>query len=179
MAYDLKGENVTEFHLKATRFYYHTSLGRYLLLEWIARHIDQAATAELWLPPSELPETWLADLQVRLEAFKLAPMGRVLDVIRLEGMPAGPGGFTARLSDPLCPWNEGAWRFEGCDGVLQVSPSELAECQLSIQGLSALVYGTHDPADFPLRGWGDPTSRVQEAMRAMFPPKIPYIHEFF
>jgi hypothetical protein len=50
-----------------------------LLLDWIARHIDQADRAELWLPPYEHPETWLADMQVRIESQERAPMSRILD----------------------------------------------------------------------------------------------------
>ena len=67
MLYKLSGEEVTRFNFRALRFYYTTSRGRYLLLEWIARHIDQADHAEIWLPPYERPETWLADMQVRVE----------------------------------------------------------------------------------------------------------------
>jgi hypothetical protein len=51
-------------------------------------------------------------------------MGRVVDVARIGGMETGPGGFTARVSDPLCPWNEGVWRFETVDGKLQVISME-------------------------------------------------------
>jgi GNAT superfamily N-acetyltransferase len=62
MLYKLSGEEVTKFNFRAVRFYYTTSRGRYLLLDWIARHINQAERAELWLPPYEHPETWLADM---------------------------------------------------------------------------------------------------------------------
>jgi hypothetical protein len=50
---------------------------------------------------------------------------------------------------------------------------------LSIQGVSALVYGAHDPADFYVRGWGDPSPKVQAAMREMFPPALAHLHEMF
>jgi hypothetical protein len=50
---------------------------------------------------------------------------------------------------------------------------------LTDQRLAALVYGTHDPGDFAVRGWGDPSPAVQAAMRALFPPQIPYLHERF
>ena len=95
MLYDLKGEQETKFCFRAMRFYYETSQARYLLLQWIARHVDQADRVELWLAPSEQPETWLADLAVKTESDIRAPMGRVLDVARLGGMATGPGCFTA------------------------------------------------------------------------------------
>jgi GNAT superfamily N-acetyltransferase len=179
MLYDLKGKSVAEFNFRAVHFYYDTSQGRYLLLEWIARHVDQASQVEVWLPPFELPETWLADLQVSTAPAFRAPMGRVLDVARIGGMHTGPGRFAARITDPLCPWNGGLWQFETLEGTLQVSAADRADCDLSIQALAALIYGTHDPGDFVIRGWGNPAPGVQDTMRGMFPPRLPYLHEHF
>jgi predicted acetyltransferase len=179
MEYALKGERLMEFNLRARRFYYDTSQAKYLLLAWIARHADQASQVEIWLPPFEQPETWLEDMKITMEAVFISPMGRVLDVAKIGGMQTGPGRFAARITDPLCPWNEGAWQFETIDGVLQVSPTDQADCDLSIQALAALVYGTNDPDSFAIRGWGNPSPQVQEVMRTMFPPMVPYLHEFF
>ncbi len=108
-------------------------------------------------------------------------MGRVVDVAKLGGMHTGPGRFTARIADPLCPWNEKTWQFETVDGLLQVSSADAnaVGCDLSIQGLTALVYGTHDPGDFAIRGWGSPPPELQSAMRAIFPPMVPHLHERF
>jgi len=179
MVYSLIGEAVTKFQLRATRFYYLNSAARLMLLGWIARHIDQADRAEVWLPHWEYPETWLPDLDVRTEPLFVSPMGRVLEVRGLNGLPVGPGQFSARLSDPLCPWNEGQWAFESVGDALQVSPARTADCSLSIHGLSALVYGVNDPDDFSLRGWGDPQPAIQQTMRLMFPPRLPHLHEMF
>ncbi|MBC8331223.1 MAG: GNAT family N-acetyltransferase [Anaerolineae bacterium] len=179
MLYKLEGEEVTKFKLNAQRFYYHKPEGRYLLLQWIAHHIDQANRAELWLPPYEQPETWFADMDTEFERIWIPPMGRVLDVAALRGMQTGPAEFCARVEDPLCAWNNGTWKFEGRGGILEVSPASDADCELSIQGLSALVYGTHAPADFAIRGWSNPSPEVQAAMQTIFPPKMPYLHEMF
>jgi hypothetical protein len=103
----------------------------------------------------------------------------VLDVAAMSGMRAGPGRFTALLHDPICPWNEGIWQFVTEDGVLQVSHAAEAECELQMQAVSALVYGTQDPADFTLRGWGAMPPDVERRMRGMFPPLVPYLHEHF
>jgi predicted acetyltransferase len=179
MLYNLHGEEVTKFNFCAYRFYYSTSRGRYLLLDWIARHIDQADRAEIWLPPYEHPETWLADMQVKIESQVRAPMSRILNVAEIGGMETGMGSFSARVIDPICPFNKGTWKFESTDGKLQVSKATEADCELTIQGLTALVFGTHDPQDFPLRGWGNPTSEIQTSMHTMFPPLTPFLHENF
>jgi len=179
MVYTLQGEEVSKFNLCAYRFYYTTSRGRYLLLDWIARHTDQADRVEIWLSPMEHPETWLEDIQVRVESQVRAPMGRVLNVAGTGGMDAEAGSFRAHITDRLCPFNEGDWLFKSVDGRLQVTKTDGADCEFSIQGLAALMFGTHDPADFAWRGWGNPPQEVQDVMRGMFPPKLPFLHENF
>ena len=179
MLYRITGEEPTEFHLTAYRFYYHTIRARLQLLNWLARHIDQASQAEIWLTADEIPESWYADLEIKSESATRAAMSRVLDVAKIGGMQVGAGGFNARISDPLCPWNEGVWRFEEQDGRLLVSPAQEGDCNLTIQGLTALVAGTHDPQELELRGWGDPDPRLQATLRTMFPRLWPYLHENF
>jgi GNAT superfamily N-acetyltransferase len=179
MVYNLKGDEMMNYDLRAVRFYYRSSQGKYLLLAWLARHVDQAGKVELWLPSYEQPNTWLSDIRPKLEPVFVAPMGRVLDVSAIGGMKTGSGSFIARVSDPHCPWNNGIWKFEGGSGILEVIPTSNAGCNLTIQGLSALIYGVSDPADFPIRGWGDPSPELQAVMREMFPPKPPYLHEYY
>jgi predicted acetyltransferase len=180
MVYNLRDEDKVGMALKAYRFYYDTSQGRYLLLQWIARHTDQAGQAEIRLPPAERPETWWPDLRVAVEYMGGGPMARVVDVAALNGMPVGQDTtFTARLADPLCPWNAGVWRFAATAGQLEVARADHADTDLAIQGLTGLVFGTHDPADFAVRGWGQPPGGTQVVMRAMFPPMLPYMHESF
>jgi predicted acetyltransferase len=175
MLYKLKGRSEG---MSVSGFYYENSRGLYLLLEWIARHADQAEAVEIKLPAGELPETWVPDLYPQVEWYS-PPMGRVVDVSRLNGLQSGPGRFSARIIDRQCPWNEGSYTFESVDGLLQVTPTSQAECELSIQALTGLLYGTHRPESFELRGWGNPDPAVQSTMSGMFPPQLPYMHETF
>jgi predicted acetyltransferase len=179
MLYRILGEEVAKFDFTAFRFYCTTSRARYLLLNWIARHVDQADRVELWLTEDEYPEIWMADIQVKVESAIRAAMSRVLDIEKIADMNVGEGSFSARILDPLCPWNEGKWRFESCEGKLHVSPTSKADCELSIQGLTALIAGVHDPQDIPLRGWGNPDSSLQSIQRGMFPKMRPFLHENF
>jgi predicted acetyltransferase len=118
-------------------------------------------------------------MEVKIESQIRAPMGRVLHVAEIGGIETGQGSFSASIKDPICPFNEGNWKFETRAGVLQVSKAGEANCELSIQGLTALAFGTHDPQDFSLRGWGDPSPEIQEVMRIMFPARRPFLHEGF
>jgi len=177
MVYTIKGTEMMNYTLQANRFYYRTSQAKYLMLEWLARHIDQAGNARVWIQPTEQPNTWFPDMRPTLEPAFVAAMGRVLDVAGLCGLPVGTGTFTAEVVDPDCPWNQGVWTFACDGGKLEVIPAIVPECRLSIQGLSALVYGVNDSADFPHRGWGDPSPELVEVMRRMFPPALPFLHE--
>jgi predicted acetyltransferase len=179
MAYRLEGSSPTKYKFSIHRFCYRKAASRYQLLGWIARHIDQTNQVVIALPVYEQPYTWFNDLNLQVECNWIAPMGRVLDVTRIDGISAGPGGFSAKIVDPTCPWNEGIWQFESQDGNLVVSPGKDADCNLTIQGLSALVYGTNSPEDFQFRDWGDPQPEAQQVMKMMFPVALPHIHEFF
>ncbi|GCE20022.1 sterol carrier protein domain-containing protein [Dictyobacter kobayashii] len=175
MLYKMKGYGDD---LQVTHFWYHDIQGRYLLLEWFARHIDHVKTIEITLPSFEQPETWWTDLNITATSIG-APMGRVVDISRLNGMHTGPGSFTAYVHDEHCPWNSGNYRFESNDGLLQISSSATAECELTIQAISALIYGTHEPATFAFRDWGNPSAQLQTTMQSMFPPQQPFLHEVF
>jgi predicted acetyltransferase len=159
-------------------FVYASNRGKYLLLEWMARHIDQIGQVVLNLTPGERPETWFSDMDVKIvNEDWITPVGRVLDVMKIGGMHTGPGRFSATIRDPFCPWNEGSYAFETVDGKLTVSKATSAESTLSIQALTALVYGTHDILDFTFRGWGDLTPEDRVTAQTMFTQQEPFLYE--
>ncbi|HOA22987.1 MAG: GNAT family N-acetyltransferase [Aggregatilineales bacterium] len=174
MTYSLKPGG----RLKVMRFYTSSIEARYLLLNWLARHIDHATEVEIQLPRDEQPEMWLPDLRVKSASLE-PPLSRVLDVERMGGVPVGEGAFTARLVDRFCPWNEGVWRFEAVEGRLHVTRAAAADFEMTIQALSSLVYGIRDPQEFRFHGWGEPPQDVQAIMRRMFPVRTPWHHEVY
>ncbi len=177
MLYQVKDAS-NGLQMQVYKFHYDNSQAKYLLLEWFARHADQIKDVELKLPPYELPETWFPDMNITIGSAH-APMARIIDLQKMAGMQSGPGQFSAYVNDVQCPWNSGSYRFETVDGLLHISQSSKTDCHLSIQALSALVYGTHDPETFALREWGNPTPEIQASMRSMFPSALPYLYETF
>jgi predicted acetyltransferase len=161
--------------------------GRYLLLQWLARHVDQVRTATLSLPPGTLVENWWYDLEAAVTSRTdfVTPMARVLSVPGLAGIGCGTGEVAVRLTDPFCPWNEGVHTLAGQPvpgggSALAVARGGAAQVTLTVQGLSALVYGGYDAAELAIRGWGDPEPAVQRRLRALFPPPpLPYLYEEF
>ncbi len=175
LQYRLKGQMMKQ-EMLGYDFFFSNAVGKYLLLDWIARHIDQASSVKLTLKPDQFGETLFTDLRPEIEKFFLAPMGRVINIEALQGLPVGPGKITVALEDPDCDWNNGIWRLNGEDGSLEVSQAQNPDCRLTIQGFSALVYGVQDPEEFVWRGWGDPNEEQQNVLRRMFPPALPFIH---
>lgn len=163
--------------LTVTHFFYHDPRARYLLLDFLALHTDQVEEFQLRLPPWENPANWMPDVKLTADRPRLIAMGRVLDVEKLAGINSGEGQFTATITDENCPWNSGHWHFEGRNGELLVSKADSGEVDLSIQAISALIYGTHDPAEYAYHGWGTPTPEMIETMRQMFPLASAYMHE--
>lgn len=183
MLYKMKGFNQP---MLVPKFYYKNPAGKYLLLHWLARHVDQVATVVLELPTDALIETWIYDEIAQIQSRRVAdyfssptPMGRILAVEYMSGLQTGFGSFSARIHDEQCEWNNGVFSFDGSSGELVVSRSMDADCELSIQGLSALVYGVNDPADFAYRGWGNPDPELQVTMQRMFPTAFPWMHADF
>jgi predicted acetyltransferase len=190
LARDESGEVIAVMPYKITayggsfeipHFFANNSLGRYLLLQFAAGHLDQTSEVDIRrLHPDARPETWISDLSVKSDPdIWLTPMGRVINVLNLAGMQVGTGAFSAKISDPHCAWNNGVFRFESVNGLLQVSEANQADCELSIQGLSALIYGSHNPEDFQWRGWGNPSAETLATMRQLFPPMQPYLFVVF
>jgi predicted acetyltransferase len=170
--------------LEASTFYTLDSVGRYQLLDWIGRHTDQVAEAIIAVRPDDYPETWFRDtnavVRSDVEHAWPAPMARVVDVAKLGGVGAGEGEVTLAVHDALCPWNDGAFTFRAERGTLAVEASDTVDApRITIQGLSALVFSGHDPADFAFRGWGEPDKATVDALRRLFPRAIPDIHEEF
>lgn len=170
--------------IRAFFFGFTSSIGRYLLLQWLARHVDQVSEIWLEVPGDMYVETWLTDLKVQINSAepdgkRADPMGKIVLLEGLQGLQVGEGRFTARITDATCPWNDGIYEFDGQGGSLRIRRVTQADCDLTIEGLTALVYTGYDPADLEWRGWGKPDAATQQQMRQLFPPIVPFLYEGF
>ncbi|MDY6874271.1 MAG: GNAT family N-acetyltransferase [Chloroflexota bacterium] len=178
LQYVLRGDAMDQT-LRAFDFLYSEPLGKFLLLDWIARHQDQAAEVELVLKPDIQGELLFTNICPEQGTLFHAPMGRVTTIPALSGLPVGESEITVRITDPNAPWNEGAWRLRSEDGLLIVESGDRAECELSIHGLTALVYGVYNPREFQYRGWGNPSDEQAVRLLRLFPPKSPFMLALF
>ncbi|MEL6526152.1 MAG: sterol carrier protein domain-containing protein, partial [Chloroflexota bacterium] len=192
-AYDDNGRLIGVMPYRITGFqgtfevpylYTQNSLARYLLLQYIARHIDQVTKLDiLRLLPDERPETWLSDLNFKAEPdIWITPMGRVINVRGLAGISVGDDAVTLAINDKFCKWNNGVFTFSSEDGKLAIIEKDAntdVDAHLSINGLSALIFGTHDLHDFRWREWGQLSDATVKRLQMLFPMQAPYLFTSF
>lgn len=171
--------------LRGRDFLTSSPLGRALLVQWLARHVDQYAWFSFELPPDERPDLWDTDIVVedrtRIESpTHSAPMGRILSLPGLTGLPvqaAEPVTIEVR-DDPLVG---GTWTLDGSDPAgLQVLPGRAEpDATLTAHGLAGLVFGTLDPTDVELRGYGSVPAGAAAVLRTLFPRAWPHVYSTF
>ncbi|MFI2708944.1 enhanced intracellular survival protein Eis [Micromonospora sp. NPDC018662] len=158
------------------------------LLQFFARHVEQVARVSVQLPPEELPELWLTDLDVRVDAqvarpYPTAPMARLLSLEALADQPVGVGRVLVELAGDR--WLAGRHLLDGTTGKLAVLPVDSAAegtvptARLTAAGLSALAYGVLDPAEVAVRGLGEVPVDAATELRRLFPRELPYLFADF
>lgn len=164
--------------------YWLTENARVHMLDFMARHVDQVKQIRLPLMPGEQPHLWATDddaitISSTEDHAWNAPMARVVSVAGLTGIGAGDGEATLTILDDQAAWNRGTWNFRGENGQLTVSEGGESQGEITIAGLSALVFSGMDPVMLGYRGWGEIPIDTHDSVRSIFPPVMPHLHELF
>ncbi|MFW5729646.1 MAG: GNAT family N-acetyltransferase [Spirochaetota bacterium] len=160
------------------------------LLRFIALHIDQCNTVVMNAAPASLhgrlfQHTGDIDGEVRIHAMRRPWMIRIVDVVAaLRGIPAPAAGeLELSVTDEHCPWNNGTYRLSSAGAGLEVdvngcnpkrdgsSHPDTPSASVTIQQLSALLYGTHAPAEI-LRTAVGATPTAVNLLAAWFPERF-------
>jgi predicted acetyltransferase len=159
-------------------------LGRALLLQFFARHIDQVREVEVQVPADEFPELWATDFAAVTQAKtafpdSAAPMARVLSLTALAGLAAGTERVTVEVSAD--PYIAGRYVLDGRSGRLEITAGTTAEpdASLTAAGLSGLIYGVLDPEDVVVRGQGHIPRDAAARLRRLFRRCCPYLYARF
>ncbi|MFI5491364.1 enhanced intracellular survival protein Eis [Actinoplanes sp. NPDC051859] len=155
-------------------------MGRALLLQFLARHVDQVTRIVLTIAADEIPDLWGTDLAVHTEGQirfpgKCGPMVRLLSIAALNGLSVGAdAGVTVEVVDD--DLIAGRYRLNGEAGVLTVEETKAEpEATLTCPGISALAYGVLDPIELMTRGFGQVQPSAIEALTALFPKEVPFL----
>jgi predicted acetyltransferase len=160
------------------------ALGRALLLQFFARHVDQVDRIIVTVGVDEVPELWGTDLAVLTEGRvehprKGGPMGRLLSLEALTGTAtAATGAVTVEVVDD--EFIGGRYRLAAEGGRLLVEQGkDEPQATLTCAGVSALAYGVLDPVEIFTRGLGRVDAAAIEPLEALFPKRMPYLFADF
>lgn len=171
-------------HMEVRAVFWHTMNARLNVLDFMARHADQVKQIRMPLLPGQEPQLWVSDdWQVEIlsgEEYSWGPpMGRIITIAGLNGVPVGDASATITVEDEQAPWNNGTWTFSGSGGELRVTQDGNPGGEVSIAGLSAMLFSGFDPMTLPHRGWGSVDDETAAALQTLFPPVTPHLHELF
>lgn len=159
-------------------------LGRALLLQYFARHVDQVARVTVTIGADEVPELWGTDFPVLVQAKvgspdNNGPMARLLSMDALTGTPTAAQQSTTIevVDDDLIG---GRYQLAADGSRLTVEPSRNEpQARLTCAGISALAYGVLDPVEVVTRGFGQVDASAIEPLMALFPKQNPYLFSDF
>lgn len=164
--------------------FWHTRNAKLNVLDFMARHVDQVKQIRMPLLPGEEPHLWVSDdwqvdILSREDYSWGPPMGRIVTISGLEGISVGDATANFSVKDDQAPWNCGTWTFSCENGTLRVTEGGAPGGEVHIAGLSAMLFSGLDPLTLPHRGWGSVDDATAEALKTLFPPVTPYLHELF
>lgn len=169
--------------MKFNAFDFHYDIIQQIWIQqFIAQHMNQIAEVSLPLVAHTTPECWIQDfgLKISTREWVASPMGRVMIVEELSSMKVGNGRFKAKIIDEQCEWNNGKFVFQSLNGLLSVEKTrEEEDCVMTIQGLSAIIYGGHELEDLVIKGLIIANKDTLKVIERLFPQAYPHLHEDF
>lgn len=160
--------------------YWRTLDARDALFSYFARHADQMTTITFYVPSAERFEQWFPDAWWEMQLWE-SWMVRVVDVERtLQDLPGQPSGsLVVQVTDDSCDWNTGTYRLKAEGGRLQVKRGGTnPRTRLSIQGLSALVYGTLALEEVEHKGWATVEVPEDRQLLQQWLPTRPFFNAY-
>jgi predicted acetyltransferase len=168
-------------------FYPETIEAQQVMFGYLYRHQDQIVKIKLPLFPNLSPIwPWLRNYShVKFDNYTVS-MSRIVDVKQtLTNFPIGSanGKIPIKIIDNQCNWNQRLYLFEGTNGSLTIKEIETEPKQivkLTIEGLSALVYGLLPARDLPAFQWiSQQTTELMKLLQNWFPLENYYLTEDF
>lgn len=168
-----------EGQLIIDEMYWHTLNGQAALFHFLGTHRDQVKKIHLRLPYGTHFQHWFVDLLDWIEIKVWNPwMVRLIEIKNaLTGLPAPlEGEFTFTLKDTHCSWNDGTYVLRSDGERLQIEPTSMTPTlKLTIEGLSALIYGTNTTDTLEFQGWiKGLDDQTRMLLQHWFPPVLLY-----
>ncbi len=173
--YRIKGERVKgrwEATLTVIDVLWRTREAREKLFSFFAKHQDQIDHILIHAPFDAQVEHWFGDTRIKTER-KTPWMVRVVDARKaIQNLP-GEGDDTVilELTDGDCPWNNGVFSLQSKGNRLRLTKSSGQPLvKTSIQGFSALAYGTQPVEELEFQGeLAISEEKTRHTLRRWFP----------
>lgn len=170
--------------METPEVYWSTNNGKLQVLDFMARHVDQVKQIRMPLREGQHPHMWFTDdgetTILSNEDYSWGPpMARIVTIAGLNGIPVGDAEATITVQDEQAPWNNGIWTFSGKEGQLSVREGGTPGGDLTINGLSAIIFSGLEAETLPYRGWGSVDAETASALQRLFPQVKPHLHELF
>jgi predicted acetyltransferase len=133
---------------------------RTAMLNYIYLHADQIVNVSIPINPvSDDYYHWVQDRNIPTIRARRSYMARVIDVERaIEGITSSiEGEVCLQVRDKNCSWNHQTYRIYQEGSTLHIERIEDIECEtiVSIEGITALLYGTAHVDTLACFGWID------------------------
>ncbi|MFX1563326.1 MAG: enhanced intracellular survival protein Eis [Promethearchaeota archaeon] len=169
-------------HLVVHEMYWRTLAARNILFTFLAKHTDQFEHIIMQLPFGINFQHWFTDSMNKFEISMYLPwMVRVIDVKNaiMDIPSSGTAEISIQVSDPYCKWNNDLFTIQSKDGRLKVHKgSGNPDAKMTIEGISALVYGTLSVEELEFKGWLELSDTKTGIKLQQWFPVIP-IHNAF
>lgn len=162
-----------------------TPEARHTIYHYLFLHADQINKVLMPLNPNHSnPNTWLQDFYTTSLHSGIIVMDRIIDVQRcLQDLPIEQEGqLTINVVDNHCSWNNRIFELNGKNNRLKIASIEDqdAPLEITIEGLTSLVYGLLSVNDLKTFQWLKSTSKDQiDLLAQWFPLKEPWMMEAF
>jgi predicted acetyltransferase len=149
------------------------------LFYFLGTHRDQVQKLQVRLPYAEHFQHWFLDLMEYIEIKVWNPwMVRLINVEdAFTDLPAPvEGDLIFALKDPHCTWNSRLYHLHSDGEHLHVeTTSNTPAVTLTIEGASALVYGTNSLEALEYQGWVKGLdASTRSLLNQWFPPILLY-----
>ncbi len=168
-------------------FYPKTLEARHALFHFIYLHAEQLVKVTLPLLPYEDNfQSWIQDhikneiKQHFVSMIRIINVDSVFDEISVPEVEYEEISF--EIQDPMCEWNNGILKLWEEEGRIQSKfyPNESVDTKITIEGLSALLFGTLTIEEIEYFGWTQNLSEGdRDILSIWFPRREYYCTEFF
>ncbi|MBN2156999.1 MAG: GNAT family N-acetyltransferase [Candidatus Lokiarchaeota archaeon] len=168
-------------------FFPKTLEAKHALFHFIYLHTEQLVQAMLPLFPHEDNfQSWIqghikTDIKQHfISMVRIVNVETVFDGISVPEFEKRE--LCIEVKDPMCEWNNGILKLREEGGQLHSTfyPNESADTKITIEGLTALLYGTVDVGEIEYFGWLENLCNEDKETLLFWFPKIEYCcTEFF